>query len=139
MVEKGKAIYFGGDENATLEDQAAEARRVLDTANAELAEFQSRNNARALQAQLDAQARAQSDYVSAQIAVAGTVRDVQAMRNKLARQPAGQQVSAADSLTVLMLQARVFNAGDSLPQLQIGGGESLTGMSGQEQIAGWTV
>ena len=135
LVKKGSTVYDGGQDLASLEGQTTQAKQTLDKASAAIVEFQSRNQARVLEAQLSAQEHAQADLVSSQISMTTMIRDVQGLRDQFAKQPLSQPVSAADSLTLFLLQIKAFDAGASLPQLQFSSSESLINLSRQDQLA----
>jgi uncharacterized protein involved in exopolysaccharide biosynthesis len=137
LVRKGDEIY---DEDAlgvtALEDQVAEAGQALEQAEAALIDFEGRDAARILTAQLSAQEQAHADYLMTQITITNFIQDIQGLRAQWAQLPASQPTSLADDLTVLLFQIKAFNAQSPLPlQLQVSGGEPLSTASRQEQIA----
>lgn len=136
LTSQGNAIYSESEEDvAFFEEQVAQAGQILDTADAALIEFQARNQASTVNAQLDSLRQAQADYLTDQRAIVSIVQDIQGLRGQLAAQPGDRPASLADDLTALFLQIKAFNAGASTPiQLQVNSAASLSNKSLADQI-----
>jgi succinoglycan biosynthesis transport protein ExoP len=137
LVKRGTELYGQGEADVTFfEAQVQQAQQALDQAEAALVDFQARNQASIVSAQLDSLRRSQADYLADQRAIAYIIQDIQGLRAQLAEQTAGQPVSLADSLTALFLQIKAFNAQASAPiQLQVQSSTDLSDKSVEEQIA----
>ena len=137
LTQKGNEIYGESEKDvAFFEEQVDQAARTLDAADAALIEFEARNQSGIVGAQLDSRQRAQADYLASQRTIASIVQDVQGLRHQSAEQTGYQAVSLADSLTALLLQIKAFDAQSDAPiELQIGGSESLSNKSLEEQVA----
>jgi len=137
LVQQGNRIYSEKEiDVAFFEEQANQAEETLDEADAALIEFQARNQASIISAQLDSLRRTQNDYLADQRTVAYIVQDIQGLRDQLAQQPGNRPASLADDLTALLLQIKAFDAQASIPvQLQVSSAEPLSDKSQAEQIA----
>jgi len=141
----GNSIYGGTEKDVTFfEEQVAQAKQVLDESDAALIEFQARNQASTVNAQLSSYRQTQTDYLADQRTIAYIVQDIQGLRDQLAQQPGGRATSLADDLTTLLLQIKAFNlletkdrdAQTTAPiQLQVNSAASLSDKSLAEQIA----
>jgi succinoglycan biosynthesis transport protein ExoP len=136
LVRRGNEIY---GQSATdvgfFQTQVSEAEGALQQAEAALVEFQARNQASIISAQLDSLLQAQTDYLADQRMISYIVRDIEGLHGQLAEQPGDQSVSLADGLTALLLQIKAFNAQASTPvQIQVDGGAGLSDKSLSEQI-----
>jgi succinoglycan biosynthesis transport protein ExoP len=117
-------------------EQLESARQALEAAEEALIDFQARNQASILDAELTSARQAQTDYLADQRAIVRITQDIQALRDQLAEQPSSRASSLADDLTALLLQIKAFNAESTVPvQLQISSAESLSDKSIAEQIA----
>ena len=137
VVQKTNEVYgrTQGDV-AFLEEQVAQAQQALQEADAAVIAFAAQNQAAILQAELNAQKRAQTDYLNAKRAITDLIQDIQGLREQLADQPSNEPVSLADGLTALFLQIKAYNVQNAAPiQLQVDDGSALSGMSVSEQIA----
>jgi polysaccharide biosynthesis transport protein len=134
LVRRGRELYGQGEADlAFFEAQAQEAQRTLDQAEAALVEFQGRNQASIVDAQLDSLRQEQSSHLAHQRAITYIVQDVQGLR---AQWSGNQSASLADDLTALLLQVKAFNAETSTPiQLQVDGSAGFSGKSLAEQRA----
>jgi succinoglycan biosynthesis transport protein ExoP len=145
LARHGNQIYSESEDDvAFFEEQVAQAGQALDDADAALVEFEARNQASTVDAQLESLRQAQADYLADQRAIAYIVQDIQGLRAQLAQQPGDRPVSMADDLTTLLLQIKAFNllqaeargAQASAPiQLQISSAGSFSDKSPAEQIA----
>jgi succinoglycan biosynthesis transport protein ExoP len=137
LVERGNEIY---GQSATdvgfFETQVSEAEEALQQAEAALIEFQARNQASIVSAQLDSLRQTQTDYLADQRMATYIIRDIEGLRAQLAEQTGDQAVSLADSITALFLQIKAFNAQASTPlQLQIQSSAALSDKSLPKQMA----
>jgi succinoglycan biosynthesis transport protein ExoP len=145
LARHGNQIYSESEDDvAFFEEQVTQAGQALDDADAALVEFEARNQASIVGAQLDSLRQAQADYLADQRAIAYIVQDIQGLRTQLAQQPGDRPVSLADDLTTLLLQIKAFNllqaeargAQASAPiQLQISSAGSFSDKNPAEQIA----
>jgi succinoglycan biosynthesis transport protein ExoP len=137
FAERGDAIYNTTEEEvAFFVEQVARAEDELQTAETALIDFQARNQAGSLRAQLDSLRQAQTDYLADKRKVAYLVQDIQSLRSQLAQQPSDQPATLADNLTTLYLQIKAFNAEAGTPiQLQVNDAGTLSSKSQAEQIA----
>ncbi len=137
FVAHANRVYGAGDEELQqLEEQLSRAQAELEAAEQALIEFQARNQASILEAQLDSLKRQQADSLADRRAITYILQDIRALREQLNRQPDERPASLADDLTALFLQIKAFNAQASAPiQLQVSGTESLSSKSIGETIA----
>jgi succinoglycan biosynthesis transport protein ExoP len=137
LVKRGSAIYGQSEEDVTFfEEQVLQVKDALDQAEAALIEFQARNQASIVSAQLDSLRQTQTDYLADQRVITYIIPDIQGLRAQLAEQTSGQSVSLADSITALFLQIKAFNAQASTQlQLQVQSSAALSDKSLPEQIA----
>jgi succinoglycan biosynthesis transport protein ExoP len=134
FVAHANRVYGAGEEDLRqLEGQLAQAEAELEAAERALIEFQARNPAGLLEAQLDSLRQKQRDYLGAQRAIADILRDIRALQERLARQPEDRPASAADALVVLWLRIHALTA-PTFPsiQLQAGSAASPSGPSVRE-------
>ncbi len=137
FVAHANRVYGAGDEELQqLEEQLSRAQAELEAAEQALIEFQARNQASILEAQLDSLKRQQADSLADRRAITYILQDIRALREQLNRQPDERPASLADDLTALLLQIKAFNVQASAPiQLQVSGTESLSSKSIGETIA----
>jgi uncharacterized protein involved in exopolysaccharide biosynthesis len=134
FVAHANRVYGAGEEELRqLEGQLAQAEAELEAAERALIEFQARNPAGFLEAQLDSLRQKQRDYLGAQRAIADILQDIRALQERLARQPEDRPASAADALVVLWLRIHALTA-PAFPsiQLQAGSAASPSGPSVRE-------
>jgi uncharacterized protein involved in exopolysaccharide biosynthesis len=134
FVAHANRVYGAGEEDLRqLEGQLAQAEAELEAAERALIEFQARNPAGLLEAQLDSLRQKQRDYLGAQRAIADILQDIRALQERLARQPEDRPASAADALVVLWLRIHALTA-PTFPsiQLQAGSAASPSGPSVRE-------
>lgn len=136
LIAQGNQKYnTAAQDLKTVQEQAAAAGQALAAANTALTEFQGRNQVPLLSAQLDGQRAAQKDLLATQYAISNTMTAVRGLHDQLAQQPAGQPVSEADAMTVLLLQARAYSANTATSVQEINLGASQPAASRDEQIA----
>jgi succinoglycan biosynthesis transport protein ExoP len=134
FVAHANRVYGASEEELRqLEGQLAQAEAELEAAERALIEFQARNPAGLLEAQLDSLRQKQRDYLGAQRAIADILQDIRALQERLARQPEDRPASAADALVVLWLRIHALTA-PTFPsiQLQAGSAASPSGPSVRE-------
>lgn len=136
LVDRGNVLYSSSEEDVTFfQKQVAQAEETLNQAESALIEFQARNEASTVNAQLSSLQRQQSDYLADQRSIAYIIQDIKGLRAQLAQQPGDQPTSLADDLTTLFLQVKAFNAQASAPiQLQLNSAESFSNKTLSEQI-----
>ena len=93
-----------------FESQLAQAKSDLDTADQALVDFQKRNNAAVLQAQLTAKQTALSNYLNLNESLKLLLQNVRSLQDQLARQPADAPSTLGNDLAALMLQVNTFSA-----------------------------
>ncbi|MEJ2207685.1 MAG: Wzz/FepE/Etk N-terminal domain-containing protein [Anaerolineae bacterium] len=137
LVQQGNEIYGGSEQDVVFfETQQQQAAEALDQAEAALVEFKARDESNILQADLDSLQTTQTDYLRDQRAIAYIIQDIQGLRQQMAEAPADQAASLADSLTVLFLQMKAFNASASPSlQLQVEDSATISERSPSEQVA----
>jgi uncharacterized protein involved in exopolysaccharide biosynthesis len=103
-----------------FESQLAQAKSDLDAADQALVDFQNRNDAAVLQAQLTAKQSALSNYLNLNESLKLLQQNVRSLQEQLARQPASDPSTLGDDLSTLALQVNALNAQSSIPiQLQL--------------------
>lgn len=137
LVQRGNEIYSGSQQDlAFFEKQSAQAKEALNKAEAALVDFQARNQASIIKAQLNSVRQMQSDYLADQRSITYIVQDIRGLRAQLAQRASGEPLSFADDLTTLFLQIKAFNAQASPTiQLQINSPDAFSNKSWREQIA----
>jgi len=137
LVQWANEIYGESEEDvAFFEEQVAQAERALDEAETVLIEFQARNQASIVSAQLESLRKFQVNCLADQRSIIYLVQDIRGLRDQLARQPEDSPALLADDLTTLFLQIKAFNAQDSAPiQLQVNSAQSLSNESAAKQVA----
>jgi len=133
LVAYADRVYGAREELQQLEGQLAQAEAELEAAEQALIEFQARNPAGLLEAQLDSLRQKQRDYLGAQRAIADILQDIRALQERLAHQPEDRPASAADALVVLWLRIHALTP-PTFPsiQLQAGSAASPSGPSVRE-------
>jgi uncharacterized protein involved in exopolysaccharide biosynthesis len=133
LVAYADRVYGAREELQQLEGQLAQAEAELEAAEQALIEFQARNPAGLLEAQLDSLRQKQRDYLGAQRAIADILQDIRALQERLAHQPEDRPASAADALVVLWLRIHALTPPISPSiQLQAGSAASPSGPSVRE-------
>jgi uncharacterized protein involved in exopolysaccharide biosynthesis len=137
LIAQGTEIYGIGETALSFfQTQAAQARDVLDQADAALVEFAARNRLAVLTARLDALQQAQADYLADQNKIESILPDVSNLRDQIGAQSTGDSVALADSVTALLLQIRAYNAEGNMPiQLDIQDEGAFLNTSPAEQAA----
>jgi uncharacterized protein involved in exopolysaccharide biosynthesis len=97
-----------------FEGQLAQAQSDLDKADQALVDFQKRNDAAILQAQLFAKQNALSNYLIMNESLNLLLQNVHSLQEQLARQPADAPSTLGNDLSTLMLQINAFNAQSSI-------------------------
>jgi uncharacterized protein involved in exopolysaccharide biosynthesis len=119
-----------------FETQSEQARRDLDKADQALIDFQKRNNAAVLQAQLTAKQASLANYLSLNESLQLLLQNVHSLQDQLSRQPASDQSTLGDDLSALALQVNALNAQSSIPvQLQLPSTGSLSNKTVGQQAA----
>lgn len=118
FVQFANRIYGnqGGEQLAFFEERLAESGQALERSEAALVEFQARNRANILGAELEALQARQVEYLAQTNKLQRLIQDVANLRTLLETQPAGSNVNFADQLTALTLQIQAF--GFEAPLLQ---------------------
>jgi succinoglycan biosynthesis transport protein ExoP len=137
LARLGNEIYGGSQKDVVFfQSQLKQAEEALDAADTALVQFQARNQASIIEAQLSSRLQSQDDLLANQRTIAQLVQDIQGLRSQLADQPGNPSPSLADDLTALFLQIRAFNAQATAPiQLQVDGSTALSDKTQAEQIA----
>jgi uncharacterized protein involved in exopolysaccharide biosynthesis len=128
FVAHANRVYGASEEElrqleGQMEGQLAQAEAELEAAERALIEFQARNPAGLLEAQLDSLRQKQRDYLGAQRAIADILQDIRALQERLARQPEDRPASAADALVVLWLRIHALTA-PTFPSIQLQAGSA---------------
>lgn len=129
-----------GDQVLFFEEQLAEAKVALETAEEALIAFQDRNRAAIISNELDSLEETHADHLAIRRSSTFIIQDARGLRDQLAEQRGSTVVTFADQLTALFLQLKTFNTetdGETvIPlQLQFNNDEALTSASRSEQIA----
>jgi uncharacterized protein involved in exopolysaccharide biosynthesis len=111
FVARANEIYGAHSEHQTrfFEAQLERARLELDAAQQALVEFQARNQEAVLGARLASVQQDLQDYLVEQREIERALRNVRALRDSVADQPADAVVSPGDDLTALLLQIQAFS------------------------------
>jgi len=119
-----------------FESQLAQAKSDLDTADQALVDFQKRNDAAILQAQLTAKQNALANYLSLNESLKLLLQNVRSLQDQLARQPANDPSTLGDDLSTLSLQVNALNAQSGIPiQLQLPSTGTLSNKTVGQQAA----
>ncbi len=138
-----------GEQLKFFETQLEQAQRDLDKADQALVDFQKRNDATVLQAQLTAKQDAFAHYLSLNESLKLLLQNVRSLQDQLSRQPAGDQSALGEDLSALLLQVNALNnAQSNIPipsdisvpsnipiQLQLAGAGSLSNKTVGQQAA----
>ena len=136
FVAQTNALYGeGADQLAYFESELGETRANLEAAEQAIIEFQALDDSGILDAQLSSINGAQVEFLNEQQSIERDIQDIQVLRAQLATQPGDSPAGLADDLTALSIQARALNAAISSVQLQVEGGESLSGRTTGEIVA----
>jgi len=119
-----------------FESQLAQAKSDLDTADQALVDFQKRNDAAVLQAQLTAKQTALSNYLNLNESLKLLLQNVRSLQDQLARQPANDLSTLGDDLSTLALQVNALNVQSGIPiQLQLPSTGTLSNKTVGQQAA----
>ena len=119
-----------------FDDQLAQAKSDLDAADQALVDFQKRNDAAVLQAQLAAKQSALSNYLNLNESLKLLLQNVRSLQDQLARQPANDPSTLGDDLSTLALQVNALNAQSGIPvQLQLPSTGTLSNRTVGQQAA----
>jgi succinoglycan biosynthesis transport protein ExoP len=119
-----------------FESQLAQAKGDLDAADQALVDFQKRNDAAILQAQLTAKQNALANYLSLNESLKLLLQNVRSLQDQLARQPANDPSTLGDDLSTLALQVNALNAQSGIPiQLQLPSTGTLSNKTVGQQAA----
>jgi uncharacterized protein involved in exopolysaccharide biosynthesis len=121
-------------DKAFFESQLTEAREALTKAEQDLIDFQARNEAAVLNAQLNSRQASMNEYLSAARSLRLIVQDARLLQERLRSQDQVGQVLLSDALAALFLQVGAQNTGEPSIQLQISDQRSLTDKTVEEQI-----
>lgn len=136
FVEATSDLYAPSeDRRAFYEQQQAEAEANLAQAERDLIDFQARNQASILSAQLDDKRATLETYLGVARSVALIVQDVHALRDRLRTQGAGAAASPSDELTALLLQIDALSRTELPIQLQVPAQQDLGGRTVGDQAA----
>jgi len=141
LVRKGNEIY--GQSEADVEffaQQVSQAAQAVEAASSAMIEFQGRNRAGIVTAELEARQTTEANLLQEQDAIRSIAQDLQGFRNQLAGQAEGQSSSLANQLTALLLQIKAFNAQAETPlQIQIDSTQVLSSAPPQESALASTL
>ncbi len=117
FVARANAVYGGQSEEQAhfFEMQLERARTELEAAEEALVAFQASNQRAILEAQLASAQQDLQDYLGEQREIERAVRDAQALRTRVAAQPADAPVVPADDLAALLMQIQTFSIRTSRP------------------------
>jgi uncharacterized protein involved in exopolysaccharide biosynthesis len=119
-----------------FESQLAQAKSDLDAADQALVDFQKRNDAAVLQAQLTAKQTALSNYLNLNESLKLLLQNIRSLQDQLARQPANDPSTLGDDLSTLSLQVNALNAQSGIPiQLQLPSTGTLSNKTVGQQAA----
>ena len=125
-----------GEQQKFFEAQWAQAKDDLDKADQALVDFQKRNDAAVLQAQLTAKQNALSNYLGLNESLKLLLQNVNSLQDQLSRQPASDQSTLGDDLSTLALQVNALNAQSGIPvQLQLPSTGTLSNRTVGQQAA----
>jgi succinoglycan biosynthesis transport protein ExoP len=125
-----------GEQLKFFESQLTQAKSDLDQADQALVDFQKRNDASILQAQLNAKQGALSNYLGLGESLKLLLQNVRSLQDQLSRQPASDQSTLGDDLSTLALQVNALNAQSGIPiQLQLPSTGALSNRTVGQQVA----
>ena len=136
LADRGNAIYSDNEQDVTFfEEQVAQADGTLDNAQEALIAFRAEDRRSVLEAQLTSHRQTQSDYLSDLRTIDYLVQDNNALRDQLARAPAGGGASVGDELTALLLQMKAFDGAGTTPVRQTEEASSRGGIGEQDSTS----
>ena len=110
LVDKATMIYNNQDQQLSfLEDQLDNAKTDLDQAEKNLIDFQAQNQFLILTIELSSTLQTQMDYLAIQRNISYIDQSLQGLHSQIISNPQ-DQVTAADQLSVLMLQLQTYNS-----------------------------
>jgi uncharacterized protein involved in exopolysaccharide biosynthesis len=110
LVDKATMIYNNQDQQLSfLEDQLDNAKTDLDQAEKNLIDFQAQNQLLILTNELSSTLQTQMDYLAIQRNISYIDQSLQGLHSQIISNPQ-DQVTAADQLSVLMLQLQTYNS-----------------------------
>ena len=110
LVDKATMIYNNQDQQLSfLEDQLDNAKTDLDQAEKDLIDFQAQNQLLILTNELSSTLQTQMDYLAIQRNISYIDQSLQGLHSQIISNPQ-DQVTAADQLSVLMLQLQTYNS-----------------------------
>lgn len=120
---------------ASYKEQLAQAKTSLDKAEQANADFQSKNQVAILQAELNSQQARLTDLLSRRSQLILIIQNAQDLRARLTALDANAPSTIADDLTLIQLSTQYSTSSQASPfQLQVVGGQSLSGKKVGEQI-----
>lgn len=137
FVIQANQVYGNSDgkQLAFYEQQAGEAADKLNAAEQTLIEFEARNRTAILDNQLESLKQIQSDYLDEQRQIILLTQDVQALRDQLAQQPDDVDITFADQLVSLSLQAKAYGVEGMPIQFQWDSTDGLVASGRPAQLA----
>jgi len=123
----------GGAQVTFFEEQLAEAKLELETAEQALVDFQTRNRTSIIGNELVSLRQEHGDNLTQLRDIKFLFQDIRGLHDQMAEQTGNESITFADQLTSLLLQIKTFNAPNAL-QFQIDSAVSLTTESREEQI-----
>jgi uncharacterized protein involved in exopolysaccharide biosynthesis len=118
-----------------FEDQLADADATLAQAEQALIEFQGRNQASVLNAQVSAYRQQLSNYLASKNAIELVIQDAKGLQERLRLQDGDVPASLADDLAVLYLEIDALSSKGAVPlQLQVSPASSLSSRTAEDQI-----
>jgi uncharacterized protein involved in exopolysaccharide biosynthesis len=121
---------------ASYKEQLAQAKIALEKAEQANADFQSKNQVAVLQAELNSQQARLNDLLSRRSQLLLIIQNDQDLRSRLTALDPNAPSTLADDLTLIQLSTQYsVSTQSSMPlQLQVAGGQSLSGKKAGEQI-----
>jgi uncharacterized protein involved in exopolysaccharide biosynthesis len=137
FVKRVNELYDESAQDARFfEEQLATADQVLKDAEQALIEFQGRNQAKVLSAQIDARESQLAAYLEARNAIELVRQDAASLKARLVLEKGDSLASLADDLAALLLQIEALSLKSEVPlQLQVGGEHSLSDVTKQDIVA----
>jgi len=139
FVKHVNTLYDNRTESASFfETQLEQAATELQRVEAAMIDFQARNPARILQAQLDAQQNILAKYLLNQQVITLVIEDAKNIKARLSQREPNSTTLMTDELTTLLLEVNSLSStnpeGQSI-QLQLGDPSSVSDQTVAEQIA----
>lgn len=137
FVERVNELYDASAEDADFfEKRLADADAELAKAEQALIEFQGRNQAGVLSAQVSAYRQQLSNYLSSKNTIELVIQDAIDLKERLRLREGGAPASLADDLASLYLEIDALSSKGTIPlQLQVSSASSLSNRTVEEQIA----